>query len=457
MTMTSLTIAQYQQARLTRDARFDGLFFIAVKTTGIFCRPICPASPPKEANVEYFEHAAMAAYAGYRPCLRCRPDSAPGSCAWRGNKTTFQRAIRLIEEGALQYQTLPQLAQRLGITDRYLRQLFHKHLGLSPKYYAQFHQLMFAKQLLHISKLSIADIALAAGFNSIRRFNDAFKRVLKLTPSELRSHPVISENQLPLTYRATLHWSHMLAFYQLRLVKDVESIEGQTYRRNVRINAAVGWFSITPQVNGTLLLKFGLSDVSELKNLVTQVRRVFDLDADLLSIEQHLAKTGLQPILTPGLRIPGVWSTWEAGVRAIIGQQVSLKAAIGQLNALVQSINSQETVQGLTLSLFPTPQQVVQTDLSFLKMPTSRKETLHRFAEYMCQHPDKHPTEWLALKGIGPWTVNYAQLRGLSEPNCFLATDLVVKKALAHTKITSPDSFSPWGSYATFHCWNAQS
>ena len=456
MTATTLSTSQYQQARLARDARFDGLFFVAVKTTGIFCRPICPANAPKEANVEYFANAALAANAGYRPCLRCRPDSAPGSCAWQGSETSFQRALSLIDQGALQNQTLAQLAERLGISDRYLRALFQKHLGLSPKFYAQFQQLMFAKQLLHDSQMSVADIALASGFQSIRRFNDAFKSLLKLTPSEVRKRPALEGQQLLLAYRPPLNWSHLLDFYQRRLVDNVEKIEGLTYRRNVHINKATGWFSVTPYSNNTLLMKFAISDVRELRNLVNRVRRMLDLDADLTRIEQHLMQTALRPLINSGLRIPGVWSTWEAGVRAIVGQQVSVKAAIGQLNLLVQSLAAKHASADQHLTMFPTPDQVAQADLSFLKMPNSRKQTLHRFAQYMTQHADQHPQQWLSLKGIGPWTINYAQLRGLSEPNCFLATDLVVKKALAKHNIGTDESFSPWGSYATFHCWNAQ-
>ena len=178
---SELTSQQCQRARLSRDSRFDGHFFTAVKTTGIFCRPICPANPPHERNVEYFANQAHALQAGYRPCLRCRPESAPGSYAWKGVETTFQRAINLIDRGELQDSSLSSLAIRLGISDRYLRLLFKKYIGMPPKQYAQYQQLMFAKQLLHSSNMSIADIAYASGFNSLRRFNDAFQKKLKLT------------------------------------------------------------------------------------------------------------------------------------------------------------------------------------------------------------------------------------------------------------------------------------
>lgn len=454
MTVTTLTDQQMQNARLSRDARFDGGFFIAVRTTGIFCRPVCPANAPKESNVEYFLTAAQAANAGYRPCLRCHPESAPGSWAWRGAETSFLRALRLIDEGALQEHSLEALAERLGITDRYLRKLFQQHLGLAPKQYALLQQLMFAKQLLHHSQLSIADIGIASGFNSVRRFNDAFRKHLQLKPSEFRQRPKgTSPNQLFLAYRPPFHWQHTLNFLSQRLVSGVEEIDGQTYRRRFRLNDATGWFSVTPSDHHALQFEFEISDLSELKNLVTRVRRMFDLDADLLSIENHLKQTALNPILTEGIRIPGVWSTWEAGVRAVLGQQVSVKAAITHLNHLVEQCGQSES----GTRFFPSPAVVAQSDLSFLRMPQARKDSLKRLAEFVTEHPDAEPSDWLSIKGIGPWTIQYAQLRGRSEPNHFLTTDLVVKKTISQLAPVDADELSPWGSYATFHCWNAQS
>jgi AraC family transcriptional regulator of adaptative response / DNA-3-methyladenine glycosylase II len=453
----TLTLEQCQQARLARDSRFDGRFFIAVKTTGIFCRPICPATPPKEINVEYYQNAAKAAQAGYRPCLRCRPDSAPGSWAWRGVETTFQRAVSLIEEGALQTHTLAELAERLGISDRYLRQLFNEHLGMAPKQYALFHQLMFAKQLLHSSTMSIADIGLACGFNSVRRFNDAFIKMLKLTPSDVRKgHQKRTSNEISLAFRPPLNWDHMLNFYRARLIEGVENIVDQSYERTFRLNDAVGWFQVTPTENNTLKLRFSISEVTELKNLVTQVRRMLDLDADTEAIETHLSKAGMQNILTPGLRIPGVWNAWEAGIRAILGQQISVKAAITHLNHLVNETGESHLLNDQTVQLFPSPESIAASNLDFLKMPQSRKETLKRFAEFMVTNNQGSPEDWLQLKGIGPWTIHYAQLRGLSEPDCFLVTDLIVKKALTSLPEINEQLVSPWGSYATFHCWNSQ-
>nr|WP_216603054.1 AlkA N-terminal domain-containing protein [Vibrio coralliilyticus] len=440
-----------QSARQARDARFDGRFYVAVKTTGIFCRPICPANLPKEENVEYFVEKAQALQAGYRPCLRCRPDSAPSSWAWKGVETTFLRALKMIEQGELQTSSLAELAERLGISDRYLRQLFQDHLGMAPKQYALYHQLMFAKHLLHSSSMSVTDIAFASGFNSVRRFNDAFKQVIKLTPTQVRKEQVAStveSSYIDLAFKGPLDWQHMLDFYRLRAIKGLEQISDESYQRKFEIEGAKGWFAIRYHKPGIMRVEFELSDTRRLKALVNQLRRMFDLDTDILTIEQKLNALNPSLIQRSGIRIPGVWSTWEGGVRAILGQQVSIKAAIGQLNLLVQ------TLQPEGVTHFPMPQEVAVADLSFLRMPQSRKETLARFAQFIVENPQASLEQWLDVKGVGPWTVSYARLRGASEPNCFLEGDLVVKKALNQFPELNAESVSPWGSYATFHCWS---
>ncbi len=448
--LSPLTLKEFKSARMARDARFDGRFYIAVKTTGIFCRPICPANLPKEENVEYFLDKAQALQAGYRPCLRCRPDSAPSSWAWKGVETTFLRALKLIEQGELQHFRLSELASRLGISDRYLRQLFQTHLGMSPKQYALYHQLMFAKQLLHSSTMSITEVAFASGFQSVRRFNDAFKQVIKLTPTQVRrdAHSQVETNYIDLAFKGPLDWQHMLDFYRLRAIEGIELVDETSYQRSFILEQSKGWFKVYPVKAGVMRVEFQLDDTRQLKALVNQLRRMFDLDTDIVHIEQQLQQLDAKFVQRSGIRIPGVWNTWEAGVRAILGQQVSIKAAIGQLNLLVK------TLQPNSVTHFPLPHEVCQSDLSFLRMPQSRKDTLARFAQFLVDNPDSLPEQWLELKGIGPWTVNYARLRGASEPNCFLESDLLVKKAVAQFPSIHTQSVSPWGSYATFHCWS---
>ncbi len=448
---TYLTFDQCQQARLSRDPRFDGKFFIGVKTTGIFCRTVCPAKLPKEENVEYFSDKTQAMQAGYRPCLRCRPDSAPASWAWKGVEATFSRAARLIEQGGLDHQSLASLCTRLGITDRYLRKLFSRYLGMSPKQYDLHNKLLFASQLLHSSTLSVTDIAYSSGFNSTRRFNDAFRKQLRMSPSDLRKkRPILNKQGVVLPYRGTLNWAHMLEFYRLRAIEGLEQVGEQSYSRYVQVNNQVAWFKVYPgHQSGRLTLEFSINEMTLLKPLMNQVRRMLDLDTDTNLIEQHLTQLEPDLIKNRGLRIPGVWNIWEAGVRAIIGQQVSVKAAINQLNNLVHTINPDTR-----LPTFPEPDDLIRADLSFLKMPQSRKDTLKRFAQYIQTHPESDPQEWIKIKGIGPWTISYAQLRGLSLPDRFLDSDLVVKKALSAFPSLTSQSVSPWGSYATFHLWN---
>ncbi|CAH6833574.1 ADA regulatory protein [Vibrio chagasii] len=448
---STLTNEQCHLARYARDARFDGMFFTAVKTTGIFCRPICPATPPKEENVEYFSHQAQALKAGYRPCLRCRPDSAPFSPAWKGVETTFLRAMQLIDNGALGSGSITDLAERLGISDRYLRTLFDTYIGVSPKQYSLYSQLMFAKQLLHTSSMSITDVGFASGFNSTRRFNDAFQKELKLSPSQIRrAKPDDSlSNHVQLTFHGPLDWSHLLDFYRRRMIEGIEEVGEDYYQRTVKVNGSKGWFKATLVKDNSLDIEFELDDINQLRSLIAHIRRMFDLDVDIAKVEAFFATIDTNLVARSGIRIPGVWSAWEAGVRAILGQQVSVTAAIGQLNLLVRELSGADEE-----TYFPTPKQIAEADLSFLRMPGSRKETLKRFAEYMVDNQAEHPSKWIDLKGIGPWTIQYALLRGLSEPNHLLVGDLVVKKFIEHRPAINIESVSPWGSYATFHCWN---
>ncbi|CDU01657.1 putative Ada, Adenosine deaminase domain fused with AlkA, 3-methyladenine DNA glycosylase/8-oxoguanine DNA glycosylase protein [Vibrio coralliirubri] len=448
---STLTSEQCHLARYARDARFDGMFFTAVKTTGIFCRPICPATPPKEENVEYFSHQAQALKAGYRPCLRCRPDSAPFSPAWKGVETTFLRAMQLIDNGALNSGSIVDLATRLGISDRYLRTLFENYIGVSPKQYSLYSQLMFAKQLLHTSSMSITDVGFASGFNSTRRFNDAFQKELQLSPTQIRrAKPSDTlRNHIQLGFHGPLDWNHLLGFYRRRMIEGLEDVGEDYYQRSVNLNGSKGWFKATLAKENRLDIEFELDDISQLRSLIANIRRMFDLDVDIAKVEAFFTIIDPNLVAKSGIRIPGVWSAWEAGVRAILGQQVSVTAAIGQLNLLVKELCDEHEKAS-----FPTPKQIAEADVSFLRMPGSRKETLKRFAEYMVDNEAEHPSKWIELKGIGPWTIQYALLRGLSEPNHLLVGDLVVKKFIEHRPAINTESVSPWGSYATFHCWN---
>lgn len=463
-----------QQARLSRDARFDGLFFIAVKSTGIYCRTICPVRPPAEQQVSYYASAFAAARAGYRPCLRCRPDSAPGSSAWQGNTTTLKRALSLIEQGALTERGLPQLCERLGISERYLRKLFTDKLGISPKQYALYQQILFAKQLLHQTRLPVTTIALMAGFQSLRRFHSAFKDRLHLTPGQVRGNKpehVSSMLQLELSYRPPLAWPLLISFWQQRTLTGLEWCDNQRYGRLIDWPPGQGehhgWFEVSPLPDKTALqLNLHWPDAATLWPVVRHIRRLLDLDADMQQIEQQLSQTFGERLKT-GLRIPGVWSMWEAGIRAILGQQVSVAGARSQLNRLLQ-LGSEVSAPDISWSApaalatdaslswrqFPTPAQLAADPLEVIKVPQARRATIQALAAQQNAAPATTPDQWLAIKGIGPWTVAYSKMRGLSEPDIWLGGDLGIQKALARQQSSlNEDTLKPWRSYATLQLW----
>jgi len=446
-----------QKARLSRDARFDGKFFTAVKTTRIYCRPICPATTPKEENVTYFPSAIEAANAGYRPCLRCRPDSAPGSSAWKGIDTTLERAIRLINEGALHNGSLQMLADRLGISDRYLRQLFNRHLGVSPKGYALYQQCLFAKQLLHQTKLPVTQIALACGFNSVRRFNDCFKTQVHLTPSQVRKSTQTEASnslQLKLYYRPPYDWSNMQRFLMARFIPNLEWVDAHRYGRTFEWSGTAGHFT-AQHIEGRnrFDVTIELDDISHLKLIINNIKRILDLDVDIEAVEDNLQQHyGSIIALHSGLRLPGTWDIFEAGIRAILGQQISVTAARHLVTCLVERLGKPAGDK----RLFPSPCSIARSDFSFLKIPASRKQTLRNLAQHYVDHdtPDDSQ-QWLTLKGVGPWTVDYARLRGLSDPDIYPGGDLGVKKAANRsTGVFNPELASPWRSYLTLQLWN---
>lgn len=441
----------YQQARLTRDPRFDGTFFIAVKTTNIFCRPICPANTPLEKNVEYFELAQQAMHAGYRPCLRCRPDSAPNSFAWGGVNTTVNRAMRLLRQN--RELNVQEVAKKLGITTRYFRQLFQQHLGLSPKQYQLFDKVLFAKQLLHQNCLSIEHVAHASGFSSARRLQQNFKNVTGFTPQQIKQgkHQQDQLINLKLAFRPPFNSAHMLTFLRIRAIQGIERVTENEYSRTFMIGADKGWFRVSvDEVKHCLMIQIRLSKVEKLNSVLSNIERMFDLNADTETIQKQLLNCGVpETSLLTGLRIPGVWDMFEAGCRAILGQQISVKAAITLLSQLTHELGEKEQ----EFYYFPTAAAIATSDLAFLKIPSSRRQTLQSFAQYRLDNPDASVDHWLEIKGIGPWTVAYGQMRGQSNPDIWLNTDLIIKKQLAEMNI-EPDLARPWRSYLTLQLWS---
>ncbi|MGO9837997.1 MAG: AlkA N-terminal domain-containing protein [Polyangiaceae bacterium] len=471
------------RAILTRDRRFDGRLFIAVTTTGVYCRPICPARTPLRKNVRFYPSAAAAQEAGFRPCLRCRPESSPDLGIWRGTSNTVSRALGLIEGGALDEGDVESLADRLGVGDRQLRRLFKQHLGASPLAVAHTRRVLLAKQLIHDTRLPMADVALAAGFGSVRRFNETFQKLYGRPPSNLRrtrgdeaSAAAAGGVTLKLAYRPPLDWDAMLAFLALRAIPGVEAVNGRTYARSIALDGRYGAIFVEPGSGPFLQVTVRFPRLDALPAIIARVRRVFDLSADPIAIGAHLAEDPfLAPLVAarPGLRVPGAWDGFELGVRAILGQQITVSAARRLAGALTQACGKPlrgawASSVGLTHT-FPDPMKVV--DLSTLAMPAARLEALRSFARALVADPsllgtgrslEEAAAGLCRLKGIGAWTAQYIAMRQLREPDAFPVGDAGLMRALTShegRRPTRPELLSraerwrPWRAYAAAHLW----
>jgi len=459
-------LERFRQARLSRDKRFDGQFFVAVKSTGIFCRPICPAKLPKEENVDYYHLAAQAMHAGFRPCLRCRPDSAPQSPAWNGVATTVTRATQLLAD--IPPKSVADIASRLGISTRYLHKLLEQHTGCSPSQWQKYHQLLFAKQLLQQSSLPVEQVADAAGFGSARRLQSAMRNTWSLTPSQLRKTAATrnnstSEVSILIHYRKPYNWAFVRDFLAVRAIPDVETLSDNAYSRVYHDEFGAGHLIAEhlPERAG-FRVTVTTDYLQGVRSVLNNLARVLDLNIDPTLIAHALADAGVQEDeQLPGLRLPGVWSAFEAGCRAVLGQQVSVKAAIKHVTMLAQELGVQTDVG----RAFPTPKAVADSELTFLKMPQSRKLALRALAQYFVDGAETDALQFgtadaeaglLALKGIGPWTVDYLMLRGYSQPDRFLGGDLVVRNMMA-TRSLTPEQAAPWRSYLTLQLWQLAS
>ena len=474
----------YERARKSRDARFDGQFYIGVRTTGIYCRPICPANTPKSENVTFFPTAAAASEAGYRPCLRCRPECAPGTPAWSGTSTTVRRGLRLIADGVLDDSNVEELATRLGVTSRHLRRLFTRHLGASPLAVAHTRRLHFAKQLIDQTRLPMQDIAIAAGYGSVRRFNDAFVKTYRRSPRELRrsgnaADPVEADTVLTvrLPCRAPFDWSSLLAFFAARAVPGVESVDGDRYRRTVTIDGQPGLIEVRQERDEVLLAMHGIG-TQKIFPVVQRCREVFDLDAPVQEITRVLSQ---DPVLArllrenPGVRVPGAWDGFELAVRAVLGQQISVKAATTIAGRLATAYGEPVEAAGdsrLT-RLFPVPERLARARFNNMGITTSRAATLRRLARAVVdgslsfdasQDPAAFRESLLAIHGIGEWTAQYVAMRALKHPDAFPAADLGLLRAFdgpgrerlrpAQLEAMS-QGWRPWRAYAALLLWGS--
>jgi AraC family transcriptional regulator, regulatory protein of adaptative response / DNA-3-methyladenine glycosylase II len=474
------------RAIATRDPRFDGRLFIGVTSTGIYCRPICPARTPKPENCRFFATAAAAQEAGFRPCLRCRPEISPELAAWHGSSNTVRRALALIAEGALDGEddAVPVLAERLGVGERQLRRLFQRHLGASPIAVAQTRRVLFAKQLIHETPLPMTEVALASGFGSVRRFNHIFHALFGRPPRELRRTAQRAGRDhgitLALPYAPPYEWPAMLAFLGARAIPAVEHVAQGRYCRTIAIDGAYGWVEVAPDTARPALratIRFPL--LKALPSIVARLRRVLDLNADIRAITAHLAvDPHLAPLVAarPGLRVPGAWDGFELAVRAVLGQQITVSAATGLAGKLVRAHGTPlalaDAPAGLTHA-FPQPETVAKADLAALGMPGARAKALSGLAAMTAADPQlfapgRELEETIArlreLPGIGEWTAQYIAMRGLREPDAFPAADIGLLRAMEDEAGRRPkpaellaraEAWRPWRAYAALHLWAA--
>jgi AraC family transcriptional regulator of adaptative response / DNA-3-methyladenine glycosylase II len=468
----------------TRDARFDGRLFVAVKTTGIYCRPICPARTPKFENVLFYPSAAAAQQAGFRPCLRCRPETSPDLAFWRGTTNTVSRALALIEAGGLDEADVEGLANRLGVGARQLRRLFHRHVGASPVAVAQTRRVLLAKQLIHETSLPMAEVALASGFNSVRRFNETFLQMFGRPPATLRRIRDKTKREagalsVRLAYRPPYDWDAMLSYLAARAIPGVESVSDKIYRRTIAIGDVCGAISVAPAEKNRVHVSVRFPDMAALPQIIARVRRVFDLAADPDAIGAHLS---LDPVLAPlvaarpGLRVPGAWDGFELAVRAIFGQQITVPAAIRLLGRLVETHGAPlpaATKDGEGLShLFPSPGRLAGADLAVLGMPKARALAVTSLAQAICADPaifsrgaslEAAIAKLRSLPGIGEWTAQYIAMRELREPDAFPAADIGLMRAMAadgrrpspSELLSRAERWRPWRAYAALHLWAA--
>jgi AraC family transcriptional regulator of adaptative response / DNA-3-methyladenine glycosylase II len=466
----------------TRDARFDGRLFVAVKTTGVYCRPICPARTPKLENVLFFATAAAAQEASFRPCLRCRPEVSPELAFWRGTSNTVSRALALIENGGLDDDDVEGLAGRLGVGARQLRRLFERHVGASPIAVAQTRRVLLAKQLIHETSLSMAEVALASGFGSVRRFNETFSNMFGRPPATLRRHRDKAKGgadalSVRLSYRPPYDWEAMLAFLKLRAIPGVEEVSDICYRRTIAFGRHAGTIRVAPADKNRIEVTIRFADIAALPQVIARVRRVFDLGADPETIGAHLAADpALAPLVAarPGLRVPGAWDGFELAMRAIFGQQITVIAATQLLGRLVgrhgKPLPAAMREDGLS-HLFPSPGSVAVIDPTSLGMPGARAIAVVSLAKAVSADPaifsrsaslEEAVAKLRSLPGIGEWTAQYIAMRELREPDAFPAADIGLLRAMTDAAGKRPtsaellaraDSWRPWRAYAALHLW----
>lgn len=472
------------RALLSHDPRFDGVFFVGVTSTGIYCRPICPAKTPKRENCLFFTTREAAEKASFRPCLRCRPELAPGNAPVDGMyRIAYLIAERIEEDFAKNGASLEAIAQQFHLSSRQVRRIIQKEFGVSPIELIQTRRLLLAKQLLTETNLPITRVAFTSGFSSLRRFNDAFRTHYHMPPSQLRKTIDLNEEKmsaadtitLQLSYRPPYDWNSMLAFLAARMMKEVEEVTDQYYARTVRIDKYKGWIKVThaPQKRA-LLVEFTSSLTPVLPTLLSRLRHLFDLNARPHLINAQLKKDKrLKKSISknPGLRVPGAFDGFEMAIRAILGQQITVKAATTLATRFVQAFGEKikTPLPGLS-RLSPLPERILKAtinDIAKLGIIRSRVNGIHALTQTFLSgkiqldagsHPEMMITNLVMLPGIGHWTAQYIGMRALHWPDAFPKEDIAVRNKLGNMSAKQAEERSqlwrPWRSYAVLHIWN---
>lgn len=471
-----------------KDPRFDGLFFVGVSSTGVYCRPVCRAKLPKAENCTFYDTAAAAEREGYRPCLLCRPELAPGAAPLDATASLVQRAARMIEDSCGSEQSIPEIAARLGYTDRHLRRAFVAEFNVSPIQYIQTCKLLLAKNLLTDTDLSVIEVAMAAGFGSLRRFNDLFRKRYRLAPTALRRQLKSEKNgqtdiTLALGYRPPYEWEKVLDFLALRAIPGVETVTNGEYLRTVRLVAAdgkevFGWIRVGhKERNHTLTVTVDSALLTVLPQVLARIRHLFDLYCNPDVVYEALeSMNAIRPDLcVRGTRLPGCFDSFEMAVRAILGQQITVKGARTLAARMVQKYGTplQTGIEGLTHA-FPSPRDIVDLSdpigdhLGPLGITGARARTIKALAHAIvdgdidfnqCADPEAESKKLLHIPGIGKWTAGYMAMRAMGWTDVFLHTDYGVKKALASYSPSEllglAEAWRPWRSYATMNLWNS--
>jgi AraC family transcriptional regulator of adaptative response / DNA-3-methyladenine glycosylase II len=467
VTTRELDFERCYRALESRDQRFDGWFVTAVTSTGIYCRPSCPALTPKRSNVRFLPSAAAAQREGFRACLRCRPDAAPGSPDWDVRADVVGRAMRLIADGIVDRDGVPGLASRLGYTERHLHRMLTAELGAGPLALARAQRAQTARTLIETTDLGLAEIAFAAGFGSVRQFNDTIREIYGRAPSQLRASAKRTPDTnagtiaLRLPYRTPLHADSLLEFFGARAIPGIETVDENGYHRTFGLPHGSAEVTLAP-ADGYIRATLALSDVRDLAPAVARCRRLLDLDADPAAIDEVLAADAALSATVakePGVRLPRAVDGFELAVRGVVGQQISVPAARTVLGRLAAPGKQ-----------FPTPEQVLALPDDAFGMPAARRRTIRALAEAVASGEvlldggaDRAETEarLLELPGVGTWTVSYISLRALGHPDVFLPTDLGVRRGAAALGLPDePNALAdyaqrwrPWRSYAVIRLW----